>query len=245
MLTIIGVGVAVLAVVFLVGGGLVLGSLGREVAEGTPRAAVMSLASIARDLGDAFSVLLLALIAACFLIPGEQMRRGTMGRNPTAPDTRLPKATNVSRFRLLGTGWHGVWLLVGVVVSVVLAGFPAVASISGGWPTNIDPQFDFTNAWRTVALASFAVTGAMGGSLFKKVHYAHLVARRGDEVQAGTPRAAVWAAVTSRWRLDIWVAAVGGFIIGFAGVVPSLVDWGGHPGYCRRAGVCGGFGVVG
>jgi hypothetical protein len=129
----------------------------------------------------------------------------------------------------LGTGWHAGWLLVGVVLSVVLVGFPAVASISGGWPTNVDPQFDFTNAWRTVALASFAVTFAVGGSLFKKVHYAKLVARRGDAVRKDSTRAGVWAAVTSRWRLDIWVAAFGGFIIGFAGVVPSLVDWGGDP----------------
>jgi hypothetical protein len=215
-----GIVLLVLAVVAEVGGGLLLAGVGSG---NEPRPS--HLARQLMVLTSPFSVMLALLVAACLVIPGEQLRRGNIGPNPVAPGTLLPKASNISRFRTLGVGWHALWALLGLAVALVLEIVPAAATLTKTWPTTLPFEYDFTQTWQITGLAALGISTAALTSLYKKIHYRGVLARRGIAALAGAGSASLWSALTFRWRLDVWCGALGGVLGGFACASVSLIDW--------------------
>lgn len=212
-----------LAAVAEFGGGLALGAIGNsDSANRSPFAtALMTLTS-------PLVVLIGLLVAACLLIPGEQLRRGRITANPNPPRALLPKASNVSRFAVLSVGWHALFAALGLVAALALVVVPAIAALTRSWPTTLPADDDFARSWQITGIFALAIAVATLVSLYKKVHYRSVLARHGGEAPAGAG-SATWAFVTYRWRLDLWVAALGGLILGFAGVSVGLVHWGSDP----------------
>jgi hypothetical protein len=225
-LSVVGAVIAAFATVAEVGGGLLLGAIGSDIHDERPPS---HLAGLLTSLVNPTAVLIAVLFAACFLIPGEQLRRGNFGRSQVPQTSMLPKASTLSRFRLLGTGWHALWVILGLGVALVLVLVPAVATLTQSWPTTLHDEYNFAEDWQIVGVFALAIAAAAAASLYKKVHYRRLVARRGDAVSVGTAKAAFWQAATYRWRCDIWLVGLGGLLAGFAGTAVSLVDWGSDP----------------
>ncbi len=154
----------------------------------------------------------LLLFGMCALIPGEQLRRGGIGRNPTPPPTALPSASYVSQFRVLSTGWHLTWIVVGAVVSLTLIGVPMVSWFTGSWPANLSDDSSFAGFWTIYGSLGFGVVVATVVSLIKKLGYRRAIARGRTNVSPA-PGRRFWRWVDYRWRFDLWSAGVGGVLI--------------------------------
>lgn len=163
---------------------------------------------------------ILILFAICGLIPGEQLRRGRISGNPDAPKTRLPKASNISRFRMLGTGWHVLWICVGLVISIVLVGVP----VRGWFVSGFSGEDLASGFWVVYGSVAFGITVASMASLGKKLTWR----RRVEAGRAATSGQPFWRWVTYRMRLDIWAAGVGGLLIAIS---PTFIaaDLGPYP----------------
>ncbi|TPW75033.1 hypothetical protein [Schumannella soli] len=139
-----------------------------------------------------------ALIATCFLIPGEQLRRGEIVANPDADG-----AVNVSRFRPLSSGWHLFWALLSLalIVGMLVAAVPATLLDQDALdvPSSADPR----PSWLLVSLLFLPLPFVALASLAKKTHWMRVGAI------ADHPRRAAWRWVTYRWRLDLWTVALG------------------------------------
>lgn len=221
-LSVTGIVILVGAALAEVGGGLLLGIVGTGVHDEAPPS---PLASLLMQLPDPTSVLKAVLIAACFVMLGEQLRRGNIGPNPNPPHTWLPKASNLSRFRPLGVGWHALWATLGLIVSLVLTFVPTIAVLTRGWPTTIHKEYDFLSDWQITGLFTLGISAAAMGSLYKKVHYRRLVARKGDAIRNGVEKSAFWEFTTYRWRIDIWLVGFAGSLMALVPVALSSADW--------------------
>ncbi|GAA4160731.1 hypothetical protein GCM10022286_17200 [Gryllotalpicola daejeonensis] len=173
---------------------------------------------------NAMVVLVLVLAAACLLIPGEQLRRGVMMVNPNPPATALPTASVISRFRPLSLRWHAIWAALGLLVCLVLVLVPALESLLGRVIPPFGYALDFAWNWLIIGWFGWAIEAAALASLYKKAHYLKVTGRAGDRIGRGAPRAALWRFITYRWRLDLWVAGVGGAAFGLGLVTPALAD---------------------
>jgi len=113
---------------------------------------------------------------------------------------------------MLSTGWHVLWVLVGLVVSGVLAGLPALSYLTGAWPAaSADPE-GFTRYWLIYGALAFGVTVAAFASLVKKRTWIRMVARHPERADGGSGRA-FWRWIDYRFRLDLWAAGIGGMLI--------------------------------
>lgn len=210
VLSIIGVVLAAVALLLLIGGGILLTWIASDPPglEGSSADDLRGLAAVGMSAVPGG----LALFAMCGLVAGEQIRRGGMGRNPAPPDTVLPNATLVSRFRVLPTGWHVLWVVVGLVVSFVLVGLPIISWFTGGWPGDVDGSEQFAQYWLIYGSIAFGVTVASAVSLIKKTAY--LRALRSGRIVSGRPAAGqkFWRWFDYRWRFDLWLAGLGAMV---------------------------------
>ncbi|CAM5537502.1 hypothetical protein [Leifsonia shinshuensis] len=210
VLSIIGAVLAAVALVLLIVGGILLTWIASD-----PPALEESSADDLRGLaavGMSAVPGVLALFGMCGLVAGEQIRRGGMGRNPAPPDTVLPSASFVSRFRVLPTGWHALWTVVGLLVSFVLVGLPVISWFTGGWPGSVDGPEQFAQYWVIYGSIAFGVTVAAAVSLLKKTAY--LRALRSGRIVSGRPAPgqAFWRWFDYRWRFDLWLAGLGAMV---------------------------------
>ncbi len=164
---------------------------------------------------------ILVLFAVTGLVLGEQLRRGGIGANPEPPRTRLPKASYRSSFRMLSTGWHAFWVVVGLVVSGVLAGLPALSQLTRSWPAAYADPEGFTRYWLAYGSLAFGVTVAAFASLIKKRTWIGMLTRHPERSSGGSGRA-FWRWVDYRFRLDLWAAGAGGMLIALS--VTALPD---------------------
>lgn len=148
----------------------------------------------------------LVLLATCCLIPGEQLRRGQIGRNPDV----LSRASHVSRFQPLPTRQHVGWVLIGLLVTVPLLALPMVAWFTG-WPVEQGDDADFTGFWTIYGGLGLGFVAGAAVSLVKKTAFTRRQRQR--KVVAEAPGRAFWRWFTYRWRLDIWFAGVGGVLL--------------------------------
>lgn len=199
---------AAAALVLLVGGGLVMTAVAGGPDDGSLDG-IRGVAAVA--MGATPGVIL--LFAMCGLVAGEQLRRGAMKRNPSPPDTVLPSASMVSRFRVLSVGWHVFWIVVGLLISVFLVVVPVVSWFTGGWPASVGDENDFSRYWVIYGSIGFGVTVAAITSLIKKLSYYR--AQAAGKVQQGVeaPGRRFWRFFDYRWRFDLWLSGLGGVIL--------------------------------
>ncbi|WP_223691840.1 hypothetical protein [Leifsonia poae] len=210
VLSVIGAVLAALAFVLLVAGGLVLTGLASNPA-GTDDGAVDDIRGFA-TIGMSALPGILLLLAMCGLIVGEQLRRGSMRRNPAPPDTVLPQATMVSGFSVLSDGWHLIWIVVGLLVSLLLVGLPVLSWFTGGWPSSVGDQNAFAQYWLIYGAIAFGITVAALVSLIKKRAFRR--AQAGGRIRPGVVAGGqrFWRWFDYRWRFDLWLAGLGGLI---------------------------------
>lgn len=152
----------------------------------------------------------LLLFALCGLILGEQLRRGGFGMNETPPDTVLPSATVVSSFRVLAARWHIVWGALSLVVAATLLLPPVIGALSYGWPQSIEGGDDIVIMWTLYGAVAFSTGVTILSSLSKKKSTARAVAagRAVDPARQGA-----WRLSLYRWRVDVWLVAVGALLV--------------------------------
>jgi hypothetical protein len=223
VLSIIGATLAAIALLLVIGGGIALTLLDAARQSGASRTSTQSTAALIVAVMS-LPPGLLGLFAMCGLIMGEQMRRGAITKNPDAPDTLLPSASMVSRFSVLSYGWHSFWVVVGLVISFVLVGLPVISWFTGGWPENVRESAAFSGFWVIYGSIAFGITVATATSLLKKHLFLRAVAA-GRATAAGGPGKAFWRWLDYRWRLDLWLAGIGGL-----GVVLSFTFLSGYVG---------------
>ncbi|CAN5188418.1 hypothetical protein BH09ACT2_BH09ACT2_16190 [soil metagenome] len=211
VLSVVGVILATVTLMLLVGGGIVMSALDRAQTAGANRSDLEPIAGIAGTAMTAAPGVIL-LFAMCAVIPGEQLRRGWIGPSAKAQKGMLPSASMVSQFRILGFGWHIAWALVGLAISALLIGIPLSGWLSGGWPSTLRSTYDFTGFWIIYGALAFAITVALFVSLAKKAWYLAAL-RRGAATPAGGPGKAFWRWLDYRWRFDLWVGGIGGLLI--------------------------------
>jgi len=210
VLSIVGTVLAAVAFLLLIVGGILLTWIASDPPglDGSSTDDLRGLAAVGMSAVPG----VLALFAMCGLVAGEQIRRGGIRRNPAPPDTVLPSASFVSRFRVLPTGWHVLWVIVGLVVSFVLVGLPVLSWFTGGWPGNVDGSEQFAQYWLIYGSIAFGVTAASAVSLLKKTAY--LRALRSGRIVSGRPAAGrrFWRWFDYRWRFDLWLAGLGAMV---------------------------------
>ena len=165
------------------------------------------------------STVVLPLLATCLVWIGELVRRGRWG-GPSGhkPDALLPQGSNTARTRLLGLGWSLVWLLAALAAAGVLLGMISAATTRERFAI-----------WSVNGIMAAGAAGAVLGSAVKKwvwlrrghrraaaapvVHPA-LARRAGGEPRART----FWRWFGYRWRLDLWLCALGAVGLWFGAV---------------------------
>lgn len=134
----------------------------------------------------------------------------------------------VSLMKPLGTKPHLLWVAVALVFWLLLVIVPVIVSTAGGWPTNLD---------ETQSGYTFLTIGVYGGlaaavmfvlitSLVKKTSYVAALRKRGDRARGGGPGKGFWRWFTFRWRFDLWLAGVGGALIGTCWIALIFDDTG-------------------
>ena len=222
-LTLTAVGIFLVAVngLILFGGAAALTELSSAAQYGhrSPFAhAVSSLMSV--------SVLTLTLLfATSFVILGEQLRRGGIGRSSRKQSTLLPQGSYVSSFTPLSVRWHALWAMTTLALSLVLILVPTIGAVRRTWPTTVGGSYAFATSWQTDGIVVLALAAAALVSLFKKVRYLERVRSGRTELPNGRLRSAAWRWLTFRWRLDLWVAGIGGLLIGLSSLAITSTSW--------------------
>ena len=215
VLSIVGVTLCALGLGALFGGGLAFSWADQAASAGTDREIVDAVTGIATTCLT-LAPGLLVLLAMCCLIPGEQMRRGWIGVSPKPQTGLLPSASHVSEFRILGHGWHLLWAMAGLVLAVVLIGVPVASWFTGAWPATLSDSHDFTGFWVIYGAIALGISVAAFTSLIKKLAYRRQGRLRGPAIADGGPGQAFWRWVDYRWRFDLWLAGVGGMMVGIS-----------------------------
>jgi len=182
---------------------------------------------IERDLSS-LSVLvaypaILLVAAACFLIPGYLRRRGVIRERET---TFWRGASRTAVYQPLPLILHAVWALVPLAAWVLLVLIPLLNLVNGtAWPAGLEEE-NATAVWLVLApyggLAS-ALFAAILVSLLKKVVYARRIAAHPADVDGSAARA-TWRWVTFRWRVDLWLAGLGGGFVGLCWIALGFGD---------------------
>lgn len=191
------------------------------------------------------STVLLPLLAMCFLGIGELVRRGRWG-GPSGhkPDALLPQGTNTVSLRLLPVRWNAVW----VVVTAPLAGAVLWLNVKDTAEYFFGGHLETVLTVNGVLLA--AAFGTAVGALVKKLWWLRRP-QRGDDVPVHPALARrkdaslgtrFWRSFSFRWRLDIWLCALGAVGLWLAAYAFATRE---HvPGSDSAAVVLGSIGVV-
>jgi hypothetical protein len=155
---------------------------------------------------------ILLVAATCFLIPGYLRRRGDFYELPTSG---LRGGSVLAIYRPLALWAHALWSLVPLAAWVLLIVVPLRSMAGGGWPAGLREE-NSTAVW--LALGFY---GALAGGLFavmitsliKKAYFLAWL-RRHPDAQVDEGSGAFWRWVCFTWRFDLWLAGLGGALIG-------------------------------
>lgn len=138
---------------------------------------------------------------------GELLRRGTMLKN---------EATNVSVFRPLHVVVHAAWIVppfVAWLIAMPWALSLLVQNADAGQDAMIlGADSDAVFLVGVYGGLAALMTGAVAGSLFKKLWFLAVVRRPG----APESSSAFWWSFSFYWRLDVWLVALGVLMLGLA-----------------------------
>lgn len=213
------------ALIAVFGGAIVLSGFQADSESFRAGSGEQQLADLIVSVMSTGNVMLCLLIALCFLITGEQLRRGGIGRTARPQTTILPKGSYVSSFRPLSSGWHLLWAVLALTVALLLIVAPVVGTVNSSWPTTVYSPGSFSDSWLTTGMVALALACATWVSLFKKQRYFRRARITGIPDRAGERGTRAWRWLTFRWRLDIWCAGVGGLVIGLSALAISSTDW--------------------
>jgi len=152
------------------------------------------------------------LVASCLLFPGYFLTRGKMG---LSSGTRLGGSV-VASYRVLGTRAHVTWIAIAVVLWIGLLIVPLVSGASGGWPTSVEEdarQYIQILSGIYGGLAA-GLAALLGVSLVKKRRFLAMAAASDARLETADAAQAFWRWYSYRWRIDGWLAMVGGILIG-------------------------------
>lgn len=155
---------------------------------------------------------ILLLTAACFLVPGYLLRRGTMHETPT---TGLRSRSVLAIYKPLALWAHGLWSLVPLAAWVLLILIPLRSMAGGGWPAGLRDE-NSTAVWLALGFYGAVASGLFAvivTSLIKKAYYLAWL-RRHPDTQVDDGKGAFWRWVCFTWRFDLWLAGFGGALIG-------------------------------
>lgn len=160
---------------------------------------------------------------------GEILRRGTMIRNG---------ATNIAVFRPLHAAVHAAWIVPPFVawsVAMPWALSQLVQVADAGQLATMDADSDAVFLIGVYGGLAALMTGAVAGSLFKKLWFLSAVRRSG----APDSPSAFWWSFSFSWRLDVWLVALGALLLGLAPLPSHFESAGG-----TAATLGGGAGLV-
>lgn len=149
---------------------------------------------------------------------GELLRRGTMIKN---------EVTNVAVFRPLPVVVHAAWILPPFVAWLIA--MPWVLSLlvrdadAGQDAMILDAESDAVFLIGVYGGLAALMTGAVVGSLFKKLWFLAVVRRFGVPDSSS----AFWWSFSFYWRLDVWLVALGVLLLGLAPLPWQLTSAGG------------------
>ena len=168
------------------------------------------------------STVLAPLLAMCFLIIGELIRRGDWNKeNRRAGKFRkegddLPQVSNTVHLRMVPLSWHVLWGVISLVAALLLL-----------WLAWDDPWSDQATIGPVNGTIAAGTFGAIVASGLKKFHwYRWGLARQQAlaeewDASGGTPGdtrlAKFWRSVGFRWRFDLWCVGLGTVVLWFAG----------------------------
>jgi hypothetical protein len=158
----------------------------------------------------------LALLAVCAVIPGEQLRRGVwLIRDRPLRNGSPPRGRTVAaRFRPLNHRTHALWALPALVAWAALILVPIASANAGSWPADLSYGVE-SYIWLILGVygaTAFGAAAVILTSLTKKIVNAR---------HTGADRAGVsdrsrrfWSPLTYHARCDLWLAAIGGTFLG-------------------------------
>lgn len=197
-LTQLGAGLAALVAITIVIGGVIRANSDPSVAHDT---LLWKLSGFGVTVGPGIGL----LFVMCFLICGEQLRRGAFYRTGNSKG-----ASVFSSFRPLPIRWHLLWAVLTTAIATGLIGIPAAAWFTGAWPANAPGGFELFGWWVIYGSLVGAVATAIWLSLAKKIAYERAVRRNRAVPERGQR---FWQWFTYRWRFDLWVGGVGGLLV--------------------------------
>ncbi len=163
----------------------------------------------------------LLLIASCLLFPGYFLTRGRMA---LSTGTRLGGSV-VASYRVLGTRAHLAWIAIAVALWIGLLVVPLASGASGGWPASVEED-----ARQCIYLLSGIYGGLAAGlaallgvSLIKKRRFLAMAAARDARLETADPHQRFWRWYAYRWRIDGWLATVGGTLVGASVLALAVV----------------------
>ena len=154
----------------------------------------------------------LLLVASCLLFPGYFLTRGRMG---VSSGTRLGGSV-AATYRVLGRRAHVAWIAVAVALWIGLLVVPLASAAAGGWPASVEDDARQYLYLLSGMYGGFAagIAALLGVSLVKKSHYLAMVAAADTRLQTTDPARGFWRWFGFRWRIDGWLASVGGILVG-------------------------------
>lgn len=121
-----------------------------------------------------------------------------------------------AQMKPLETRYHLAWIAAAVLAWLLLIVLPVLLASGGAWPATLDDTqagFTFMTLGFYGALsATLAVILTV--SLIKKTTYRAVILKRGEGAMSGGGGKSFWRWFTFRWRFDLWLAGVGGALIG-------------------------------
>jgi hypothetical protein len=152
------------------------------------------------------------LVASCLLFPGYFLTRGRMG---LSTGSRLGGSVT-ARYRVLGTRAHLTWIAIAVALWIGLLVVPLASGASGGWPASVEEdarQYIYILSGIYGGLAA-GLAALLGVSLVKKRRFLAMAEAADARLETADAAKAFWRWYGYRWRIDGWLAMVGGILVG-------------------------------
>lgn len=154
----------------------------------------------------------LLLVASCLLFPGYFLTRGRMGQSS---GSRLGGSV-VATYRVLGTRAHLAWIVVAIALWIGLLVVPLASGAAGGWPSSVEEearQYIYILSGIYGGLAA-GLAALLGVSLVKKRRFLAMAEAADARLETADAAQAFWRWYGYRWRIDGWLATVGGIQLG-------------------------------